>query len=339
MANFLLRTAAVLAAAGLYVPAPAAEKWKMQFNYDEDKSVLQIVDLQFPSPSRGVAVGIIREGSREKPVALITSNGGTNWQRVELQDPPVSLFFLNESLGWMVTAKSGLWQTTEVGRNWRKLARIPSPAVRVHFLNEKDGFAVAFKKKVFETHDGCVSWKAIEAAAEPPGDPEHSVYNWIAFANPKSGMIAGFNQPPRKSFDKPAWLEPETAVARRERPHLVYSLVTSDGGKTWESHSASILGEVSKFRFLPDGRGIGLIEQSTGNRFTSEVYKIDWRSVKNSTLYRDRKFHITDVWVTQDGTAYLAGYVASGQLGPLTPGKVQVLKSSDWNSWAETHVY
>ena len=34
----------------------------MQYFYDEEKSTLNIVDLQFPSATRGVAVGDIVEG-------------------------------------------------------------------------------------------------------------------------------------------------------------------------------------------------------------------------------------------------------------------------------------
>src|SRR5262245_15045106 len=77
------------------IPLAAAEKWKIQFFHDEDKSVLNIADLQFPSATRGVAVGVIREGSREKPVAVVTSDGGANWQTAELQELPVSLFFVS----------------------------------------------------------------------------------------------------------------------------------------------------------------------------------------------------------------------------------------------------
>jgi photosystem II stability/assembly factor-like uncharacterized protein len=320
------------------IPAHAAEKWKAQFIYDEEKSVLNIFDLQFPSATRGVAVGVIREGSKEKPVALVTSNGGNNWQTIELQDTPVSLFFLNEGLGWLVTAKGGLWQTTEAGKNWRKLPRIPGPALHVYFTTEKDGWAAAIKKKVYETHDGGNSWTAVAAAAEPPGNADNSVYNWIAFATPKAGMIAGWNMPPRRTLERPEWLEPEAAAGRRDLPHLVYSLVTNDGGKTWQSGSASLFGQVARFRFSADGKGLGLIEHAPGFRYPSEVYKIDWQTGKNETVYRDRRFHVTDVWLTPGGTAYLAGSVSAGQMS-LVPGKVQVLKSDDWKSWVETDVY
>ena len=93
-----------------------APRWRVQYFYDEDKSTLVISDLQFPSPTRGVAVGTIVEGKSHKPVALVTADGGAHWTKADVQEDPVSLFFLNESLGWMVTDK-GLWSTTEVGRN------------------------------------------------------------------------------------------------------------------------------------------------------------------------------------------------------------------------------
>lgn len=311
----------------------------MQFFHDELKSTLQIVDLQFASATRGVAVGVLREGTKEKPVALITANGGANWQKVELQEMPVSLFFLSENLGWLVTAKGGLWQTTEAGKNWRKLQRIPGPTLRVHFTTEKDGYALGLKKKVFETHDGGSSWTPVAAADELPGKADQSAYNWMAFASPRLGMISGWNIPPRRWQERPDWLDPEAAVARRDVPHLVYSLVTSDGGKTWKSASASVFGDVTRFRFLPDGRGLGLIEYTSGFRYPSEVYKIDWKTGKNDTVYRDRRLHITDIWTTPDGTAYLAGYQVTGQLRNVVPGRVQVLKSKDWSSWEETDVY
>ncbi len=55
-------------------------------------------------------------------------------------------------------------------------------------------------------------------------------------------------------------------------------------------------------------------------------------------MYRDRRFHITDVWLTPDGAAYLAGCLVAGQMRSIVPGKVQVLKSRDWSSWTEMEV-
>jgi photosystem II stability/assembly factor-like uncharacterized protein len=309
----------------------------VQYFYDEDKSVLHIADLQFPSATRGVAVGEIVEGKSQKPVAVVTSDGGVHWQTVNLEDHPVSLFFLNESLGWMVTAK-GLSQTTEAGRNWRKLPKPPGQILRVHFLDEKHGFAVGAKKKVYETTDGGQNWSPVAAASEQPGNPDHSAYTWIAFAGPNTGIITGWNIPPRPDQRLPDWMDPEAAANRRDFPHLSYSMETRDGGKTWKTASASLFGQVSRLRFGPNGLGLGLIEYGPAFRYPAEVYRIDSRTGKNQTVYRDRKFVISDVWMGGDGAAYLAGTLAAGQARGVAPGKLQVLRTTDFSVWTEMAV-
>jgi photosystem II stability/assembly factor-like uncharacterized protein len=315
-------------------PAP---KWRMQYFYDEDKSTLALTDLQFPSAKRGVAVGAILEGSRRKPVAVVTSDAGAHWQLVNLDEPAVSLFFLNESLGWMVTTK-GLWQTTEAGKNWRKLPKVPSQIFRVHFLDDKNGFAVGVKKKVFETHDGAQTWTPVAAAAEPPGNPDFSVYTWIAFANPTTGLITGWNLPPRFEAALPDWLDPEAALNRRDVPHLSYSLETRDGGKTWKTSSASLFGQVSRVRFGTQGNGLGLVEYAPSFRYPAEAYRFDARTGKSQTVYRDKRFAISDIWMGADGAAYLAGTQVVGQIRNVVPGKVQVLRSTDFSVWTEMAV-
>lgn len=317
----------------------SAERWRIQYFYDEDKSVLNLVDLQFPSAARGVAVGIIQEGTRQKPVAVVTSDAGVHWQTSELQEVPVSLFFLNEGLGWLVTAKGGLWKTTEAGRNWQKLPRIPSPAHHVYFTDENNGWAACAKKRVFQTTDGGRSWTPVAAAAEPPGNPEYSAYSWITFATPKVGIVTGFNMPPRRTFQTvPDWVDPEEALSRRDTPHLSYQLITLDGGKTWKSSAASLFGEVSRLRLNAQGSGLGLIQYSPSFRYPSEVYKIDWRTGKNQTVFRDRRFHITDIAVTPDGSAYIAGPAVTGQIRSAIPSKVHVLTTRDFATWTEMEV-
>src|SRR5580658_3735535 len=86
--------------AALAAPA-AAQEWKSQYFYDEAKSSLTLLDLQFPSARRGVAVGFVLKGSRRQPAAVVTSDGGEHWDLTQPEEIPVSLFFLNEGLGWM----------------------------------------------------------------------------------------------------------------------------------------------------------------------------------------------------------------------------------------------
>lgn len=317
----------------------AAPQWKCQYLYDEDNSSLNILDLAFPSAKRGVAVGFLSQGKSNNPVSLVTADGGQHWQRVALKKMPVSVFFLNDGLGWLVTDKGHLWQTTEAGRSWTELPKPPGEILRVYFTDEKNGWAVGTKKSILETHDGGQHWTAVAAAAEPPGDPQHSGYTVIAFADAQNGFIAGLNLPPQRwEQDLPDWVDPVAAINHHTLPHLIYALSTRDGGKTWSTSSASVFGETARVRFLPDGQGLGLMLYPQDFQYPSEVYKVDWRSGRSSTIYKDPKFAVSDIWLADDGTAYLAGVISQARLRDVVPGKVQVLTSKDYLNWTEMPV-
>lgn len=312
----------------------AAQKWQVQYFYDQAKSTFAIADLQFPSATRGVAVGILAEGKHESPMSVVTSDGGAHWQNIPLKETPVSLFFLNENIGWMVTTK-GLWQTAEAGRTWTKLPKSPGQIFRVCFVSETHGWAVGPKKTAMETNDGGKTWKPLNVAkAESGEDINYSAYTWIWFATPKVGLITGWNNPPRRNAPRlPDWVDPEETLRHRETPHLSYTLATTNGGTSWTPGSASLFGMISRVRLNGDGKGLGLAEYGEGFRYPSEVYDITWPPGTTRTIYRDPKFAVSDVWLASDGTAYLAGTVVRGQLRSLIPGRVQVLTSKDLKDW------
>jgi len=319
--------------------AQPAPHWQSQYLYDEDKSALNIVDLAFPSARRGVAVGFIAQGKSNEPISLVTADGGQRWQRVPIRKIPVSLFFLNDGLGWMVTEKGQLWQTNEAGRNWTELPKPPGEVLRVYFTDERNGWAVGTKKSVLETHDGGKHWSAVAAAAQPPGEAQYSAYTVITFANPQNGLIAGLNLPPQRwAQDLPDWVDPASAIDHHTLPHLIYTLSTRDGGKTWNPTSASVFGETARVRFLPNGQGLGLMLYPQDFQYPSEVYKVDWRTGRSSTIYKDPKFAVSDIWLDDNGTAYLAGVVSQARLRDVVPGKVEVLTSKDYLNWTEMPV-
>jgi photosystem II stability/assembly factor-like uncharacterized protein len=336
--SFSCRAAVLLGLAA--ASASGAERWKMQYFYDEAKSSLTINDLHFASKTRGVAVGFIGDGRKTDPTALVTSDGGQHWALVPTKEVGVSLFFLNESKGWMVTSK-GLWETTEAGRNWRKMPNPPKGLYRVHFLDENRGFGVGLRKSVWSTTDGGNHWKAVAAAAEPKANPDHTTYSWIAFATPRLGLISGWSLPPRKGEDAmPDWIEPDRAIRRSETPHLSLTLETRDGGEKWTSSVSSMFGRISRVRFGPKNFALGLIEFAAAFTWPAEVYRIDPMSGKSDRVYRDRQRAITDVWIAPSGTSYLSGTEVLGQLrtAPI-PGKVKVLRSSDeCRTWTEMPV-
>jgi hypothetical protein len=238
----------------------------------------------------------------------------------------------------MVTEK-GIWKTDESGKDWKKLPKPPAAALRVYFADENNGWAACTKKTVLVTHDGGHKWEPIKQASDPPGAPDRSAYSWIAFANRNYGIVFGFNQPAmRWGTQFPAWMDPEDALTRRETPHLSYTMVTRDGGQNWRAASQSLFGMVTRARFSANGPGLGLIEMGDSGTYPSEVYKLDWTTGKNQAVFRDKRWAITDVWITKDGTSYLAGIELAGQVKSIAPGNVKVFRSKDMITWEEMAV-
>ncbi len=315
-----------------------AERWVVQYFHDQDSSALLLRDLAFPTPQRGIAVGELTEGRRAQPVALLTSDGGAHWSQVETPEAARSLFFRSESLGWMVT-ESGVWRTQESGRSWRRLARLEG-LLKVHFVNDQHGWAVGASKAVYETTDGGQHWNPVKAAAEPKSTPEYTAYRCLDFVGDKLGLIAGYSRPPRGYRERlPDWMEPERARKRKELPGLIILLETRDGGRNWRTSESSMFGVVTQVRLSPQGRGLALIRFQDWFDWPAEVQLLDWRTGRSARAFRQADRDVTDIALTDDGTAYLAGFEPPGKL-PLSPvpGKLKILRSPDWAKWEEMQV-
>jgi hypothetical protein len=317
----------------------SAAKWQVSYFYDKDTSSLVINDLQFPSPARGVAVGYLEEKGDSKAVSVTTDDGGAHWTVSKLKEVPISLFFLNDRLGWMVTPE-GIWRTMDAGREWRGIPKSPKLLMKVYFLDESRGFAIGTHKLAYHTEDGGTTWAPIAAAAEPHTDPEYTVYNNITFVTAQTGLINGFSAPPRGADSSRAdSQDPVDASTRREWPHLSIMLDTRDAGKTWNPSTASMFGRITRGSFLPDGRGLGLIEFTDTFKWPSEVHMIDGKTGRSSIVYNATDRAITDVLLLPSGTAYLAGVEVVGKLQhtPI-PQRLKILKSDDLSAWQEMDV-
>ena len=318
----------------------AAERWTVQYFYDKMDSTLAIQDMKFASLRRGVAVGVLTErGKKSRPVSLTTSDGGATWTTERTQGFGRSLFFLNESLGWMVTT-DGLWKTVESGRSWTKLARsgFTKWLHQVYFLDANKGWAIGERKSVYMTLDGGSKWSRVAAVDQVDTKPENTTFRAIGFADALNGMIVGQSAPPPPPNRLPAYLQPELSN-RREQPHLMILLETRDGGKTWQPTTTSVFGQVTKVALLPDGKALSLFQFRDAFDYPAEMNAMNWKTGGAPVRFAGVTRAITDIALAANGTAYAVSIQPPGKMnwGPV-PGKLKVLKSKDLKTWVEMQV-
>jgi len=336
----------------LLVIAPAfAQKWSIQYFYDQDRDNLTFEDLAFPSAERGIAIGTIGdELGRGKPryVVLTTADGGAHWSIQNLTEHARSIFFVNDSTGWMVTDEA-FWFTQESGRSWKRIAPQIKPdrklgqvegglITHVWFLDDKHGFAIGMQKSVYESKDGGLTWKPVVEAAQPVGNPSFTAYTDIYFDGPKLGLIFGSSIPRRRDDPVlPEWMEPERATRRRPAPTLTILLKTSDGGATWKSDTAPLLGNVSRV-CLAGTLGISVHSYGMSFDVPSEVYRMDEKEGTSVTVYKD-KTRIMDCALFRGPVAFIAGVEPPGKLNTIPiPGKIHVLTTTNWTDWTDMNV-
>ncbi len=320
-------------------PPPYKERWVPKYFYDEDGSSLLITDLKFPSAQRGIASGMITSQKKEKPVVVITNDGGERWQVVPVKEAPISIFMLEDGTGWMVTEKA-IWKTEESGRSWRKLNNSPKGMLRVWFTGREHGWAVGVRKQVFETSDGGAAWIPLAAAAEPKTNPEYTTYGTISFGDSQDGIIAGWSDFPGQDSNGPGWVDPEKARKRKQIPTTLSLLQTRNGGKTWMTSITSIFGRVTSVSLAANGSSLGLIQFTDNFAWPSEVFLMDaYDGGKSKRVFREANRSISDVLLTGSGTAYLAGSETTSVIhdSPI-PGKLKILTSRNYQTWNEMPV-
>jgi len=180
---------AVAALLALLVPfARAEERWKIQYFYDKPEAVFNIRDLACPSAQHCLAVGAIVDVKGHAKGALVsTSDGGAHWSQEDFSEEPVSLFLPNPGKGWLVTDR-GIWMSAEGGRDWKKLEAMKGIA-QVYFLDESHGFAIGYPKAIYETTDGGQKWTKLAVAQTPASKADETIYDCIAFNGQQGAIV------------------------------------------------------------------------------------------------------------------------------------------------------
>jgi hypothetical protein len=318
--------------------ATAETRWRLQYFHDELHSTLAISDIKFPTPRRGLAVGMLQRETSVKPVMVSTNDGGETWSMQKLKEDPVSLFFLNDSLGWMATDR-GIWRTEEAGRSWSKIGSFTG-LLRVHFLDENRGFAIGSRKVLLGTTNGGKTWSPLHVVESIPTSTENTVFSALDFLGERYGIIAGWSRSPRRFASRfPDWMDPEAASRRRELPATTIVVETRDAGVNWKPQVTSVFGRVSQVILNPTGAALSLIEFDQAFEWPSEVFFVDMRTGKSERVFREKDRAVTGMLIDQFHTGYLAAIECTSTLhrSPI-PGKLHIFRSTGLKRWSDMRV-
>jgi hypothetical protein len=313
----------------------AAERWKMQFYYNKDQSILDIRDLQCPSVQRCVAAAVIVEkNDHEKGTVLVTSDGGKQWSFVEFKDRPLSMFFLNESAGW-IAAEHGVWETEESGRTWKKVEGLKKGIQRIYFINPSHGYAIGYPNALYETTDGGKTWAKLAAIPEVTLAKSEAVsYDCIDFMG-NHGLIMGRVIGP-ESNRLPAWIDPQQGARWRERKSIVVGIETFDGGKSWKSNTATAYGSLAEMKLLSTGAALVLFQYKDTHAVPSDVLKVKVGLKSPESVFSEHDRAVTDFLLLPAGDTFVAAVVPPGNSNQVPiPGKLKILRSKNLKVWVE----
>ncbi len=316
----------------------AAPQWKLQYFYDKAGSTLNLTDIRCPAVRTCIAAGYTEDFKREHPkgAVVVTSDGGEHWTLSEVSDLPFSLFFLNDSLGWMVTDK-GIWQTTEAGRSWKKLKGLRG-IERVWFTDAEHGWAIGHPKAIYRTEDGGKEWTKDASAQLVKTPDQDTAYTTISFVG-QAGVIGG-DWTSAPAYAVPQWVDPATEKRRQSYTRGTFILLkTQNGGQKWQQFSGESKGFPVRLLMLKPAEALGLFE-FPGSDSPSALIRIDLNAGKTAPIFNAREsMAFRDIAVLPDGTGILAGIEFQGKSSQLPiPGKLKLATSRDLTTWLDMTV-
>ena len=307
--------------------ASAADKWNVAYIHDEDQSSLLLRAIEFPSDQRGIAVGILTQKGNPSPVALITADGGQSWTQIKLKEEPISLACFTDEVCWISTPK-GVWRSEEGGREWKKISNTKL-IMKMQFTSATHGFAAGAPKGAWETTDGGKTWTLLPVLKDVKATTENASFLAVAVQG-KYAMIGGNSRPPRRDQSiYPDWMVPTEASTRKEWPAMMILLESRDAGKTWSPATSSVFGTLTAVRIRPEGgAAAALFEYFHSFEIPAEVLLVDFKTGRSQSIFREKTTAITDVVLSPNGGALIAGLEATGLRSIPIPQKVRFLETT-----------
>lgn len=312
----------------------SAPSWKMQYFYDQPGANFDISDMACPSAQRCIAAGVITDRKEhEQGAVVVTGDGGVHWSLYEVKEHPLSLFFLNDSLGWMVT-DHGLWSTQESGRSWTKIDNRKG-ILLAHFLDANHGFISGLSSLFEQTADGGKTWTPVPEANISQFKPRAVSYDAMTFTG-SHGIVVGEvdpDAPLRKEND------PSIPAAHSETGRAIIR-ETLDSGKTWNTGVLGLEADLGRLRITKQGAVLALaVYQDPKSPLASAVFETGFGKGNTHMIFGERDRTAVDVTVLDDGTGILAAIEPPGNSPQVPiPGKLKMFESSNLKVWQEMDV-
>lgn len=184
---------------GIYRTINSGQTWDTVFSATQFGYKYGTVhQLYFPSVKTGYAIGTGRtpkDSSNFEEFILKSSNSGKTWEKVNsFTQKTSSIYFINDTTGFVGTEEGNLYKTTNGGNNWEETQLTNNAIKSLQFISNEVGYAAGGNTFyttchtfhsffIAKTVDGGVSW----ASYDSTGIGLNSVY----FINEKTGFVAG----------------------------------------------------------------------------------------------------------------------------------------------------
>lgn len=183
-----------------------------------------------------------------------------------------NLFFLNENIGWIITANGSIFKTTNAGHTWQSQnSGVSTPLKSITFTDSENGIVVGNGGVILKTINGGNTWQLVPSGVTNDistvkfvgnstgwavGDkytilkstnngatwniinsnnslPSSDIYLDLQFTDDNTGFLLGRSQTDSKSF----------------------VLKTINGGQSWDTTKTGTIGELRSISFINNNEG------------------------------------------------------------------------------------
>jgi photosystem II stability/assembly factor-like uncharacterized protein len=314
-------------------------RWRIRFQFDELGKHCQLQDFAMPTPQFGLATILVEEeeSGSLKSRLLLTRDGGKSWVQQKCDKDPEGVFILDSTHGWYV-ASGRVFATRDGGQKWDKYPLPHKAITQVWFAEPESGFAFGVGKVFYRTADGGRNWSAVPESESLNLQSPQTFLRSMAMLPSGAGMLVGDSTAAPPEAALPDWMTPDRALSRKSLPGTVVLFQTHDGGKTWSGQLSSAFGSVRRVRMGPS-RAAVVFQYGESFAWPSELFALNLRTGKNSTVLRRKDLVIHDALLFSDGSMLAATTQPSGRLrNSPVPGKLRVFWSPDAEAWFEMKV-